>query len=145
MKFMFDVSATTHVFGLGYSFVQIHERTIGMDARLWVLATPVDGKFIDLVLVGQLRELHKPKRPIVGMRFAPVGLRTRIMSKILASVQKRDVLQDVAIWSRKQYRTRPQLCRSDGEIAIYRRYCEQVYPARPDGIQNRRKLRSVRA
>lgn len=145
MRFMFDVSATTHVFGLGYSFVQIHERTIGMDARLWVLATPVDGKFIDLVLVGQLRELHKPKRPIVGMRFAPVGLRTRIMSKILASVQKRDVLQDVAIWSRKQYRARPQLCRSDGEIAIYRRYCEQFYPARPDGIQNRRKLRSVRA
>ena len=73
-SFVFDVSAVTYVFGLGYSFVQIHERSLGMDSRLWVLATPVDGKLIDLVLVGQLRELRKPKRPVLGMRFIPVGL-----------------------------------------------------------------------
>lgn len=132
MSFVFDVSAVTHVFGLGYSFVQIHEHSLGMDARLWVLATPVDGRLIDLVLVGQLREMRRPKRPVIGMRFVPVSLRTYLMGKILASVQKRDVLQDVAIWSRKRYRPHPQLCRSDGEIAAYRRYCEQFYPDRQD-------------
>jgi len=145
MKFVFDVSAITHVFGLGYSFVQIHERSLGMDARLWVLATPVDGRLIEMVLVGQLRELRKPKRPIVGMRFLPVSLRTWLMSTIIASVQKRDVLQDVVIWSRKRYRARPQLCRSDGEIALYRRYCEQFYPAQPDSVRDRHQLRSVQA
>ena len=36
----FDVSATTRVFGLGYSFVEIRENSIGMDMRLWVLRRP---------------------------------------------------------------------------------------------------------
>ena len=38
-----DISATTRVAGLGYSLVEIRERSIGVDMRLWVLATPVDG------------------------------------------------------------------------------------------------------
>ncbi|MDD9991011.1 MAG: Rieske 2Fe-2S domain-containing protein [Rhodospirillales bacterium] len=123
----FDVSATAYVHGLGYSFVDIHEHTIGMDIRLWVLATPVDGMVIDLVLVGQTREIRKPKRPLSGLGFLPVKLRTRIMNKILISVQKQDVLQDVEIWSRKKYRPHPRLCRSDGPIGRYRRYCRQFY------------------
>ena len=60
---VYDISATTYVHGLGYSFVDIHERTIGMDSRLWVLATPVDGTFIDLVLVAQVRDYESPSVP----------------------------------------------------------------------------------
>ena len=127
-NFLFDVSAVTYVFGLGYSQVDIHERSIGMDLRLWVLATPIDGKLIDLVLVGQVREIRKPKRPIMGLRFLPRRLRTRIMNRIMMSVQERDVLQDVVIWGRKRYHSRPRLCRSDGEIEAFRRYCQQFYP-----------------
>ena len=130
MKLRYDVSAVAHVFGLGYSFVEVHERSIGMHMRLWVLATPVDGTLIDMVLAGQVRELIKPKRPIAGMRFLPPRLRTRLMNEFMLSAQRRDVMQDVAIWSRKRYRSRPQLCRSDGEIGLYRRYCEQFYPDR---------------
>ena len=124
---VYDVSATTYVHGLGYSFVDIHERTIGMDSRLWVLATPVDGTFIDLVLVAQVRQLRKPKRPIAGLGFLPLKLRTRIMNKLLISTQERDVLQDVAIWGRKKYQPHPSLYRSDGAIGRYRRYCRQFY------------------
>ena len=123
--FLFDVSAVTYIFGLGYSQVDIHERSIGMDLRLWVLATPIDGKLIDLVLVGQVREIRKPKRPIMGLRFLPPRLRTRIMNRIMMSVQERDVLQDVVIWGRKRYHSRPRLCQSDGEIEAFRRYCQQ--------------------
>ena len=47
----FDISADTIVAGLGYSFVDIREQSIGMHMRLWVLATPVDGTLIDLTLV----------------------------------------------------------------------------------------------
>ena len=123
----FDVSATAHVVGLGYSLVEFHERSIGMDGRLWVLATPVDGTLIDLVLVSQLRRLRKPKRPIAGLRFLPPALRTEAMNALMMRYQKHDVLQDVEIWSRKRYRPRPSLCRSDGEIGLYRRYCRQFY------------------
>ena len=133
----YDVSAVTHVYGLGYSFVEVHERSFDMKARLWVLATPVDGTLIEVVLVGQVREIRAPKRPIVGMRFLPARLRTAIMRKIIMAAQRRDVLQDVAIWSRKRYRTRPYLSRSDGEIGKYRRYSKQFYPDRPDDARDR--------
>ena len=79
--FIYDVSAVTHVHGLGFSFVEIREHSIDMEIRLWVLATPVDGELVELTLVSQVRQLLEPKRPIVGMRFLPVGLRTRIMHK----------------------------------------------------------------
>ena len=132
-----DVTAITWVFGLGYSQVDIREHTVGMDSRLWVLATPVDGKFIDLVLAGQVREIRRPKRPIVGLRFVPTRLRAGIMNRILLATQKRDVLQDVVIWGNKRYRARPRLCRSDGEIGRYRRYCQQFYPGHRNGGRNR--------
>lgn len=140
MKISLDASAVTHVFGLGYSMVAIREHSIGMEARLWVLATPVDGTLIDVVLVGQVRELREPKRPIVGLRFIPLRLRTGIMNRILLSMEKQDVLQDVAIWRRKRFRTRPRLCRSDGAIGTYRRYCEQFYRGRPDRCLDREAI-----
>ena len=98
---IYDFSVTAYVHGLGYSFVDIHERTIGIDSRMWILATPVDGTFIDLVLAGQVREIRKPKRPIAGLAFLPVKLRTSFMNKIWIFMQKRDVIQDVEIWGRK--------------------------------------------
>lgn len=125
---VYEVSAITHLYGLGYSYVEIHEKTITMDARLWVLATPVDGKLVELVLVSQMQEMRKPKRPIVGLRFMPLQLRHRLMNHIMLWAQKRDVQQDVIIWGSKQYRPRPRLSRSDGEIMTYRSYCRQFYP-----------------
>ena len=125
---VYDISAVTHIHGLGYSFVEIHEKTIDMNARLWVLPTPIDGTLIDLVLVSQLREIRKPRRFITGLGFLPMKLRQRLMNYILLSQQKRDVLQDVAIWERKRYQTPPRLCRADGPIGKYRRYCRQFYP-----------------
>ena len=124
----FDVSTRTSVIGLGYSFVQIRENSIGMDMRLWVLATPVDGSLIDLSLVSQVREIRDPKRVIVGLGLLPVGLRAPLINKFMASQQKEDVQQDVVIWSNKQYRSRPRLCRSDGKIMPFRYYCAQFYP-----------------
>ena len=128
---VYEVSAVTHIHGLGYSYVEIHEKTIDMHARLWVLPTPADGKYIDLVLVSQLREIEKPRRFVSGLGFLPSKLRRLMMNQILLAQQKRDVLQDVVIWERKQFRTPPRLCTADGPIGLYRRYCRQFYPNRP--------------
>ena len=124
----FDVSADTHIYGLGYSFVEIREHSIGMNMRLWVLAAPVDGTLIDMTLVSQVREIRKPKRWIVGLGFLPARFRAPLINRFMASQQKEDVLQDVVIWGRKQYTSRPRLCRSDGEIMPFRYYCAQFYP-----------------
>ena len=125
---IYDVSAITHLYGVGYSYVEIHEKTIGMDARLWVLSTPIDDTHLQLVLVSQVRELRKPKRPIVGLRFIPMRLRHGIMNRIMLRAQKQDVAQDVIIWGKKQYWPRPRLSQADGEVMTYRRYCRQFYP-----------------
>ena len=99
--FTYDVSAVTSIHGLGYSFVEAREHSIGMDFRLRVLATPADGTDIEMTLACQTRLLRRPKRPVAGMRFLPVRLRTWILNRILVSAQRHDVLQDVAIWRRK--------------------------------------------
>ncbi len=127
-KLTFDLSADTHVYGLGYSFVDIREHSIGMDMRLWVLSTPVDGTLIEMSLVSQVREIRQPKRWLAGLGFLPVGLRAPVMNRFTASQQEREVLQDEIIWSRKRYQSRPRLCKSDGEITRYRRCCAQFYP-----------------
>ena len=125
----FDISANTRVVGLGYSYVEIREHPVGIDMRLWVLATPVDGTLIDLSLVSQMRN---SRRRIVGLGFLPPKIRAQIMNKFMALLQHKDVLQDVVIWSRKRYRYRPRLCSSDGEIMPFRDYCAQFYPGPGD-------------
>ena len=127
-KLTMHVSAIAHVVGLGYSFVEFQEHSIGIDARLWVLATPVDGTLIDLSIVSRMRTLHHPKRPIAGLSFLPTRMRAPIVNKFIADLQISDVQQDVVIWSRKHYVPRPRLVRTDGEIMKYRRYCAQFYP-----------------
>ncbi len=129
MTLTYDLSARTQVHGLGYSFVEIREHSIGVDARLWVLATPVDGTLIDMTLVGQIREMRSPRRPIVGLAFLPVRMRTNLMNRFWSMQQRRDVIQDVEIWGRKKYRPRPRLSRADGPIGLYRHYCRQFYPS----------------
>lgn len=123
-----DVAASTVVYGLGYSFVEVRERSIGLHMRLWILATPVDGTHIDLSVVSQTGEVRNPSRRIAGLGFLPVKLRAPILNKFMAHFERRDVLQDIPIWSRKQYRSHPRLSRSDGEITRYRSYCAQFYP-----------------
>ena len=116
--YVYDVSAVTHVYGLGYSYVEVHEHGIGMDTRLWVLATPIDGNVVEMVLVSQVKRIRKPKRPIIGMRFLPSGLRTWLMSKIIIAAQKRDVLMDVVIWGRKHCAPSPPVRLGRGDWSI---------------------------
>ena len=123
-----DVDVQTLVYGLGYSFVDATERTIGMPFRLWVMATPIDGTNIDFTVASQVGEVRRPKRWFLGLGFLPAAWRSPIMNLVTAAYQKHDVGQDVPIWSRKQYVSRPRLARSDGEIMQYRSYCKQFYP-----------------
>ena len=123
-----DLAARTHVLGLGCSYVEVRERSIPLDMRVWILATPVDGTLIDLTVVMQVQDVRNPKRRIAGLGFLPVRLRAPILNKFLAPLQHRDVRQDLTIWGRKQFRPRPRLSRADGEIMTYRAYCAQFYP-----------------
>ena len=59
---------------LGYSYVEIGaSASIGMDMRLWILATPIDGTLIDVSLVAQVRELRKTETVACGPGVSPGG------------------------------------------------------------------------
>ena len=132
--FAYHATAVIDVHGLGYSTAEIREHAIGIDTRLWLLATPIDGDSVELTLVSRMRRVREPKRPIVGMRFLPARPRTRLLNRTVIAKLGRDSMQDALIWGRKRYRPRPSLCRSDGPIGVYRRYCKQFYPdGRVDG------------
>ncbi len=124
----FDISASTFVYGLGVSFVEVREHSIGMDLRLWVLATPIDGTNVEVTLFSQVKEITSPKRLLVGLGFLPKKFRAPLMNKFIAAYQIQDVKKDVIIWNRKKYRSRPRLFRLDGDIMPFRKYCEQFYP-----------------
>ena len=85
-RLTFSVSAYTQVYGLGYSFVQIREHSIGMDMRLWVLATPIDGELIDMTLVSQVREIRAPKRRVAGLGFLPPRFRAPLMNRFIIAM-----------------------------------------------------------
>ena len=124
-----DVTAAASVYGLGFSYVEIREHNLGLDSRMWILATPLDGEQIDLAIASQVRELTLPRSIAWPLNILPRRRRTTLLNRFLNYLQQRDVQQDVTIWSRKQHRHRPRLCRSDGEISKYRAYCAQFYPA----------------
>ena len=126
--FTYNVAAAAQIYGLGYSYVEIQESSFGMRSRFWVLATPIDGEIIEMTLVNRLKKLTKPKGFITSLRLLPAGWRTRLMNKTIIFFQRRDVMQDVVVWSRKTYEPNPALCRSDGEIGKFRHYCKQFYP-----------------
>ena len=86
-----DFSVNTLVGGLGYSFVDYREHSIGMDMRLWVLAVPVDGTLIDFSLVSQIREIRNPGRRIAGLAWLPRRLRAPIINKVAVHFQLYDV------------------------------------------------------
>ncbi len=131
---VFEVSARAIAVGLGYSLVEYRERVMGIEGRLWALATPVDGERIDFTLVSQVRDAAAPERRVVGLQFLPRRLRLPLLNWLVASQQRQDVNDDVAIWSRKRYLARPRLCRSDGKIMAYRAWCAQFYPVRDESV-----------
>ena len=140
----FEVSVITNVYGLGYSAVDITEHTIPFKSRFWVLATPLDGTYMDLVLANQTQESDRVKRAIMGLGFLPKRTRARLMNYILLEGQVKDVEQDVPVWNRRIFRPRPVLSSADGKIMLYRRYCRQFYPEHEEAAgQTRRVLASL--
>ena len=123
----FRVSAVTHVYGLGYSMVELTEQTIPFKARFWFLAIPVDGTYVELVLANQTKEIDRLKRRVVGLGWLPRRIRARLTNYVALEGQVRDVAQDITIWTRRTFHDRPVLSSADGKIMLYRRYCSQFY------------------
>ena len=134
-----DVAATAHVWGLGYSFVEFHERVSGLYLRQWILSTPVDDTEVKLVIALQVKRWEPGQKWLATLLlrcFSPTWLSRFFILRV-----KHDVRQDVTIWENKRYQPLPILSRTDGEIMAYRNYCAQFYPEAEEAGRSVRSLK----
>ena len=113
MLVRFDVT----LYGLGVSIVEATIPRFDVRTRQLVLATPTSPGRIDLRI--GMRIVHR------SPRSATVRAIERAGGKLAILGFAHDVRQDVPIWSRQRYVTRPGVAHGDGPIVPYRRWAEQ--------------------
>ena len=120
LAFLGDVYAEffIHVFGLGYSRVDVDVPRFGLRTRHFVFATPIDTEKLELTIAVAHRRVTSGRLALVD----------RVLRRAVAFAYAHDVAQDFDIWNNKKYVHPPQLAVGDGPIGAYRRWCKQFYP-----------------
>jgi nitrite reductase/ring-hydroxylating ferredoxin subunit len=120
-----DFEFDTHIFGLGYSLVEVRLPGFEVRARLWVLPTPIDGERIALCLAtsGNGRDVHR------WLTWLPAALRGALIARVVGAGLIADASRDFVIWEHKRYIERPALVGGDGPIGKYRAWAAQFYEA----------------
>jgi nitrite reductase/ring-hydroxylating ferredoxin subunit len=115
-----------HVWGLGYSQVDIAVQGLGIHSRLFVLPQATDGTGIVLRIGTSTRHLAAS---LPGpLNKLPTGFLSSLINRTVGDGAASDVADDFEIWNHKAYLSPPALARGDGPIGQYRRYCRQFYP-----------------
>jgi cholesterol 7-desaturase len=129
MRTTFDVAA----YGLGFSRVDVTVHTLGTQARLWVLPTPLGDGTVRLRLGTAGR---RTAGPAAGgpLRWVPGGLGARAVRDFALLGLANDVAQDRRVWATKRHLRRPALAAGDGPIGLYRRWAGQFMPAPPGDL-----------
>ena len=112
-----------HVWGLGYSRVEVSAPRFGLRSRHLVFATPIDRERLHM-RIGFAHQRY-------DTRFVPravVSAVNRAIGELAIRTFRHDVMQDFDIWNYKTYVHPPQLAVGDGPIGAYRRWCKQFYP-----------------
>lgn len=91
-----------------------------VEGLLVSMQTPIDGEHVDLRFAFTVR------------RGGDETLARTVGAAMWADIL-RDVADDIRIWERKTYVTRPILSEADGPIGTYRRWVRQFLPAGGDG------------
>ncbi|MFO0684333.1 MAG: Rieske 2Fe-2S domain-containing protein [Sandaracinus sp.] len=113
-----------HVYGLGYSRVEVEVPRFGLRTRHLVFATPTDTERLRLT-IGFAHERIGPKSLLARL---PTEVVNRIVRRLGMFAFSHDVQQDFDVWNHKKYVHPPQLAVGDGPIGTYRRWAKQFYP-----------------
>ncbi len=126
LAFLGDIYAEffIHVFGLGYSRVEVEVPRFGLRTRHLIFATPTDTEKLELTIGFTHRAMGK-RSPLTRL---PLALVNRAIRRLGMKAFAHDVAQDFDIWNFKKYVHPPQLAVGDGPIGSYRRWAKQFYP-----------------
>lgn len=125
----FEAVFHIHVWGLGYSFVEVEVPSHGFSTRHYVFATPNEGETITLRIGASFRI------PRLSLGSRALRWLDRIVGPTLIENFENDVSQDFEIWTNKRYVHPPALAEGDGPVGRYRRWARQFYPElAPEGV-----------
>lgn len=123
---LFDFQFDTHIYGLGYSQVDVCIPKLKAQIRLWVLPTPIDQERIRLNLATSVKRIE-PGRVPSWFTAIPRTLLTYAVRRFTFVGFINDVRQDIPIWQNKKYVSPPALAEGDGPIGMYRQWAKQFY------------------
>jgi hypothetical protein len=127
IRSQFDI----HVHGLGYSLVEVEIPRFQLQARLFVLPTPLDVERIILRVAVSARYVAHPGTIHPALRLLPGRVFTPLLNRILPGAVldglANDVQQDFEIWQHKVYFSPPLLAEGDGPVGRYRQWVKQFY------------------
>ena len=112
-----DLEIDFRLFGLGYLVIDSHVAVAGVDGRIRVCATPVEGDLVRVFFMSNVRRMPDP------------GF-TAMVDQLFHEAALADFKQDLKIWQHKVYRPRPVLVPGDGPILKYRQWASQFYERR---------------
>lgn len=116
-----------HVYGLGYSFVEVDIPQYKLQTRQYVFPTPVeDGKII-LKIGMSVKKVKKPSDVNPFLALLPRKMVDRIILKNAFKGYCHDVSQDFDVWQNKVYIDNPAIAKGDGPIGRYRQWARQFY------------------
>jgi len=124
-----------HVHGLGYSLVEVKIPRFNIEARLFVLPTPIDVERITLRVAVSARKVTQPGTIHAALGFLPRPLILPILNRMIPPYVldglAHDVQQDFEIWQHKVYFAPPILAEGDGPVGRYRQWVKQFYCGNP--------------
>ena len=119
------VEIEVHVWGLGFSYVDVTLPKLELETRQFVLPTAIAPGWTELRLAMTLRRTPRTRGLVAHV---PGWILDRVIAPMATRHYVGDVLQDRAIWENKIHLARPRLAEGDGPIGRYRRWCRQFYP-----------------
>jgi nitrite reductase/ring-hydroxylating ferredoxin subunit len=122
----FGFKFETIIYGLGYSMVNVEIPEFHLEARLWVLPTPIDEKRLTLRMAVMSKNT-KPGNVHPLLSVMPSGLFNNLVARFILDGFLRDAGQDFPIWQNKKYINPPALAKGDGPIGKYRAWAKQFY------------------
>ena len=119
---------TVHVWGLGYSFVEVDLPELGIKTRQYVFPSPTTDNKVNLKLGMSIKIVDASKMSPLLKLMPPDFLAGLILPTAFKDYCK-DVKQDFDVWENKIYIDPPALAKGDGPVAQYRIWCRQFYSA----------------
>lgn len=118
-----------HVWGLGFSYVDVLVPQFGLKSRQYVLPQPLGNGKLRLSVGMRMMYVDKPSKVHPALALMPAKLANTLIGKMAFKAYYSDVMQDFDVWKNKKYILKPMLAQGDGPIIKYRQWATQFYPA----------------